>query len=250
MIHLKRIALAMAAAAIFPAGLAGAADYDPPIFVEPVEEYVPVEVGSGWYLRGDLAYNFARDYSDSSVSRDWLADSPFTDGPFDLFDTDDDENPISGSIGFGYHFNDYLRADINIGILAGDDYSGSALFEDNGLVVDVDVDNSAWNGLVNGYIDLGTYAGLTPYVGAGVGLLYMRSELEGDASERISNYNFMYALAAGVSYQLTKNVSIDAGYQYLDAPSAEYYAISNDAVELREGVSSNQIKVGLRYDLW
>ncbi len=33
-----------------------AADYDPPIFVDDSPEYVPVEVGSGWYLRGDIGY--------------------------------------------------------------------------------------------------------------------------------------------------------------------------------------------------
>ena len=35
-----------------------AADYDPPIVVDQPVEDVPVEVGSGWYLRGDIGYNF------------------------------------------------------------------------------------------------------------------------------------------------------------------------------------------------
>ncbi len=250
MYPMKRIALAMATVAIFPAWQAGAADYDPPIYVEAAEEYVPVEIGSGWYLRGDVAYNFARSYKDSSFSLDgWLADNPLTVGRFDVFSYSEKENPVSGSIGFGYHFNDYLRADINIGILASDDYSATFQF-DAGGEVDVTVENSAWNGLVNGYIDLGTYAGLTPYVGAGIGVLYTRTKVEGTASFRQSNYDFMYALAAGVSYQMTKNASIDVGYQYIDAPGVDYYAISDDSVELREGMSSNQFKVGLRYDLW
>jgi len=250
MVHMKRFALALAAVAILPAGQVVAADYDPPISVEPAEEYVPVEIGSAWYLRGDIAYNFARDYRDTSFSLDgWLDESPLTVGPFGIFSYSEKQNPVSGSIGFGYHFNDYLRADVNIGLLASDKYSASVIFDDD-VEVDVRVKNSAWNGLVNGYIDLGTYAGLTPYVGAGVGLLYTRTKIDGTASYRQSNYDFMYALSAGVSYQLTKNASIDIGYQYLDAPSIDYYAISNDSIELREGMSTNQIKVGLRYDLW
>lgn len=252
MVHLKRFALALAAVAIFPAGQVGAADYEPPIYVEPAEEYVPVEIGSGWYLRGDVAYNFARDHGSSDANRSgWLTANPFTVGPYDIFDQDDDKDLVSGSVGFGYHFNDYLRADINVGILTSQKFNASALFNAIGpYVVDVEVDNTAWNGLVNGYIDLGTYAGLTPYVGAGAGVLYMRSKIDGEASDGRSSYDFMYALSAGVSYQLTQNTSIDLGYQYLDAPNVEYYAISNNAVEVREGMSTNQVKVGLRYDLW
>ena len=30
---------------------------------------------------------------------------------------------MSGTLGFGYHFTDYLRADVNIGLLASDKYS-------------------------------------------------------------------------------------------------------------------------------
>jgi opacity protein-like surface antigen len=252
MVHMKRFALALAAVAILPAGQVVAADYDPPISVEPAEEYVPVEIGSAWYLRGDIAYNFARDYGSSDSNRGaWLTGNPFTVGPYDLFDKDDDKDLVSGSIGFGYHFNDYLRADVNVGILTSQKYNASAEFDAIvPYVVDVDVKNTSWNGMVNGYIDLGTYAGLTPYVGAGIGAMYMKSELEGEASDRKSSYNFMYGLAAGVSYQVTKNTSIDVGYQYLNAPNVEYYAIGDNAVEVREGWSTNQIKVGLRYDLW
>ena len=36
-----------------------AADYDPPIVIDAVDDYVPVEVGNGWYLRGDLGYAFS-----------------------------------------------------------------------------------------------------------------------------------------------------------------------------------------------
>ena len=35
-----------------------AADYDPPIVVDEAPRNVPVEVGSGWYLRGDVGYSF------------------------------------------------------------------------------------------------------------------------------------------------------------------------------------------------
>ena len=93
--------------------------------------------------------------------------------------------------------------------------------------------------MANGYVDLGTYVGFTPYVGAGLGVLYFRSKMNvgatcegsdvsqvgtlGDvttttntvfecrnqgsdgtaqyetASYDQSEYNLMYALSAGVS---------------------------------------------------
>src|SRR6185312_8038932 len=55
-------ALALAAAVLTPVTQALAADYDPPIYVDQAPDYRPVEVGSGWYLRGDVGYAFNKPY--------------------------------------------------------------------------------------------------------------------------------------------------------------------------------------------
>ena len=55
---ISRILLAAAATAAIASTPALAADYDPPIVVDKAPEFVPVEVGNGWYLRGDLGYSF------------------------------------------------------------------------------------------------------------------------------------------------------------------------------------------------
>ena len=54
MVLKSRIALALAAIMLMPVTQASSADYDPPIYVDQAPDYVPVEVGSGWYLRGDI----------------------------------------------------------------------------------------------------------------------------------------------------------------------------------------------------
>ena len=36
-----------------------AADFDLPVVVDEAPEFVPVEIGSGWYLRGDIGYSVA-----------------------------------------------------------------------------------------------------------------------------------------------------------------------------------------------
>ncbi len=66
--------LALSLAALAPFAAANAADYDPPIVIDDAAEYVPVEVGSGWYLRGDVGYVFDAsigqvDYHDIRRSR-------------------------------------------------------------------------------------------------------------------------------------------------------------------------------------
>lgn len=226
-----RIALSLAAAALWQAP-AVAADYDPPILVDNAPEYVPVEVGSGWYLRGDIAYNL---------------NDPVYD--FTLFGEETENTRVNGSIGVGYHFNDYLRGEFNLGFVSRD------TFDYSDAINTVSAENTVWSGMVNGYVDLGTVAGLTPYVGAGLGLLYSSQKLDinapgiplfVDIEDR--QYEFAYSLGAGVNYQLSRNVSMDLGYQYLSSPALKYVNLDTGLID--EGVDYHQIKVGLRYDLW
>lgn len=223
MISRNYLALLAVGAGLFAGGPVMAADYDPPIFVDDAaEDYVPVEVGSGWYLRGDLAYTFDRGYNDTTFYTDGRTidqdmASPARLGPLSINGFDVKENPVSGGVGFGYHFTDYLRGDLNFGLMGNDRFDADGrLFADTAnappefgcagtqrtTVTDnasgastVSVDPlarrdcavtasgsvKAYNGMANGYVDLGTYSGLTPYIGAGVGMLYTRTKLDVNA---------------------------------------------------------------------
>ncbi|MFU0505044.1 outer membrane protein [Pseudaminobacter sp. NGMCC 1.201702] len=227
-----RIALSLAAAALWQTAPAMAVDYEPPILVESGPEYVPVEVGSGWYLRGDVGYNL---------------DRPLYD--FTLLGEETDNIRFNGGVGVGYHFTDFLRAELNLGFVARDTYDF-----DNG-VDRISAKYTAWTGMVNGYVDLGTVAGFTPYVGAGAGFLSAKQQftidspslgLDVDFSDR--QYEFAYSLGAGVNYRLSQNVSMDFGYQYLSSPGLAY--LDTDTLSIDEGVDYHQLRVGLRYDLW
>jgi opacity protein-like surface antigen len=342
-----RIALLLATVAL-PFAAANAADYDPPIYVEDVPT-VPIEVGSGWYLRGDVAYNFARSHKDSSIAvDDWIFDEEVFGlgwlGPIEIFSESEKHIPVAGSIGFGYHFNDYLRAEVNIGLLSEDKHSVSghlwagylndlnppfpdtlnpAITEipDFGCVgartvttqpldaggdpvgapvvqaepdwrrdcdVSVASKRTGWNGLANGYVDLGTYVGITPYIGAGIGVLHTHTRISSsatcEASENTvsdgtsqqtttflcrgqdsaadapvqytpaaydkSEYNLLYSLSAGASYKVAANTSIDIGYQYMSAPNLTTYRLTSNGLAREEGLDFHQFKIGLRYDLW
>lgn len=245
----SRIALALAAIALMPLSQALGADYDPPVYIDQAPDYVPVEVGSGWYLRGDVAYLPQKSFTNE--------DFAFTPASYD-----ENEDPVFASIGFGYHFNDYLRADLNLGYLPGNKISVG--YDDGTTVASGSLKNYAWSGMVNGYVDLGTYVGITPYLGAGIGVLRSKRSLSasystdnGDDTDDVvmhdnkTQYSFAYTLNAGLAYQVSKNVSVDLGYQYLSAPDAEYVtAESLTSYPIRKGISNHQIKLGLRYDLW
>jgi opacity protein-like surface antigen len=329
MTFVSRLALSLSlSAALAPASFAIAADYDPPIF-EDAQEYTPVEIGSGWYLRGDVAYNAARKYRNSSASTvSFGLIDPFADlgtlAPLQNVSRSEKDTPVMGSVGFGYHLNDFIRADLNIGMFGNSKFRVSgdipndfgpvsgcagtttvvtqALDGDgnpDGGPTAVAVDGvpcagsangltSNYNGMLNAYVDLGTFAGFTPYVGAGVGVLYTKNRVSisgscssttsgpvqngaGDAeittiydcqdtpqgstttasaSHTDRSYELMYGLNAGVAYKVSQNTSIDLGYQYLNAPSARTYSFGSNGLETNRGIDFHQVKLGLRYDLW
>ena len=127
----SRLFLSLPAAMLWAVPALGA-DYSPPIFIEEAPEYVPVEIGSGWYLRGDVSYNF-----DDTVY------------DFEFLGEEVEHRRFGVGAGVGYHFNDFLRGDVTISYLGGDRFS----YED--AVDSFSLSQSAWSGLVNGYADLG-----------------------------------------------------------------------------------------------
>lgn len=252
----SRPMLSIAALAVLPVTHALAADYDPPIYVEEAPEYVPVEIGSGWYLRGDVGYSIDDPYKNST----------FGSGGYSIV-LNESAQPVTASFGIGYHFNDFLRAEANVGTLpyykAGLNYltvDANNVVESN---VDVEAKNRMWSGIVNVYGDLGTVAGFTPYVGAGVGMVSSKRRyhfhqnfadtniVDYDFVDSKRNYSFAYTLGAGVAYNVSKNLAIDVGYQYMSAPDAEHIEITGPAsYAVHKGVDFHQVKVGLRYSLW
>jgi len=229
---MKQIFRVFAATTALVAAPALAADYNPPIYVEEAPEFVPVEIGSGWYLRGDISYNAG-------------------DPVYDISLPGARHRRFGGGAGIGYHFTDNFRADLTINYLGSDrlDYDVGV----NGGVGS----HSAWSGLVSGYYDIATVVGITPYVGAGLGLTYSRHDIAATLTDSVGtlaaaydnrSYDFAYALMAGASYKVSDNLSVDLGYQFLHTPDAKY--LDTETLAIREGTKHHLVKVGLRYDLW
>lgn len=137
---------------------------------------------------------------------------------------------------------------------------------------------SAIVGLANAYLDLGTWHGVTPYVGAGAG--FARSKLSdvfttsngqfvdsatgatvrqishGFASDETKT-SFAWALMAGASLDLTPSVKLDVGYRYLDL--GQDVAATSGLLNCLCGVVGNplhvadldahELRIGLRWQL-
>ena len=269
-----RIVLLLAAS--MPAA-AFAADYDPPIFVEEAAEYVPVEIGSGWYLRGDVGYIF-----DSGIDG---VDYTAFDGVDDVsasFSSASIDTDFTWGGGFGYRFTDYFRADATVEGFRGD-FDGSTSSDtpclddpvvDTGCRSDNSSDFSAIGVMANGYVDLGTYVGFTPYVGAGAGMSYVSWNNLNDttycvdgvvlcADEDIAvgstshagenGWRFTYALMAGVAYDVSKNFKVDVGYKYRSIDGGDMFGWDS-ASAFGDGSNGNidthEVTLGVRYELW
>ena len=175
-------------------GEARAADLgSAPLTIPASQGATAVEIGTNWYVRGDIGVTFddMPKVSLSSIAVPPPA-SPFA--PISSFgDTSSTRTGFVGGLGVGYRFNDYLRFDgtwdYNTG--PGENRSGVVvcpygltpvnnpatglaagyLYDTTNTCdgfLNVRQHNNTF--LANAYIDPGTFSGITPYVGGGVGL--------------------------------------------------------------------------------
>jgi len=210
---------------------AGAADM-PPLDLPPLPAPPRVqELFSSWYLRLDAGYR-TNSFSGGSVFGTPVQSIKI-----------DDTAVIGG--GFGFKWN-WLRADVTL------DYGGQPKYAANTVFGSPDITQSLQNitTLGNVYLDLGTWWGLTPYVGGGLGYTHIRADdfRRGGTEFTINNssWNFTWAAMAGVSYTLSPNFLIDASYRYLDF--GEITTSPQTLGEVKNGTwTANEFRLGLRY---
>lgn len=262
------------------AGAALAADLSPPIENSPDPANNLVEFGSGWYLRGDAA---------------WTRDSKMTVDAFGLVANSNNRNGYEGSLGGGYVFNQWFRADLTFEVHNQVKQNGQTssfnciealgpVKDSSGTVVgSYPIYGSCYTkyrerisraaGLINGYVDLGTWSAITPYVGAGVGAA--RNQAVGsakqyftnqtayaptftdpysgatfyeykDKSYKTSKYSFAFALMAGVAIDVAPHIKFDVGYRYVNLGTVKAYDTSTGNFVSKK-VNSNEVRAGVRY---
>ncbi|RWA68173.1 outer membrane protein [Mesorhizobium sp.] len=245
-------------AALF-AGLAGpafAADIAEPPPVEeapPIVEAQPVDFG-GWYIRGDIDYHWSRFRGGDYIT---YGAAPQTQGSFASGKL---KGAFSAGAGIGYQVNQYFRTDLTADWMGKSNFRGSTVGFCGGGVPCVSTDTSSYSALLllaNAYVDIGTWHGVTPYVGAGIGGAWVKwdtlhnSDLDGDFFHQGGKgWRFAYALMAGASYCLTDRVKLDVGYRYSHINGGkmfEYASDSNVGPGYDRGINVHEVRGGLRY---
>ena len=231
------------------------------------------EDGGRFYLRGDIGYAGWIDegdpfYRSFDSGTGGSGNVPFDEARFD--------KPVSGTIGVGYQVTDVFRADLTAEYFEGR-FDGRSLSASpcagegagTSCALSHSANFSALGLMANGYVDLATLAGFTPYVGAGLGATHIdwKSVREsstciagggacsgvagGTSYEGRDSWRFTYAVMAGVSYDLTDRLKFDVGYRYSHIGDGDMFGSgATGAKGYDDGFSRHEIRAGLRFALW
>jgi opacity protein-like surface antigen len=196
--RLASAAIAAIALASTPTRAADLFDTAGPPLMEAPAPSAPVEIGSNWYIRGDIGVSLdnAPTISTSPISAPppGNAATPFSAN----LGSNSYSTNFAVDLGFGYRINNYFRLEAVYGYRSGPGgsntgtvvcpYSLTGLssqtpvihgnYEELGYLYNttntcngiVNVSQRNNMGLANAYFDMGTYWGVTPYIGAGGGL--------------------------------------------------------------------------------
>ncbi len=190
-----KVLLSLACAGAIVAAPASAADLlgaSPPLTIPANQAPTAFELGTNWYVRGDLGISFDRapsvSFSSIALPPLGVVGAPFTIGNGTGWSTTN----FTGGAGFGYRWNDWLRFDATWDYRTGPGgtrqasvvcpYGLTGVSSSSGVPLGYLYDttntcnasagmhqyNNAFLG--NAYFDLGTYYGFTPYIGGGLGL--------------------------------------------------------------------------------
>ncbi len=249
----------------------------PPVVYQP--PVAPLALDGAFYLRGDVGVGINDLRTKPSTFDTYVPDVRYENSSIT-------DSPII-DLGVGYRFNNYFRADItgeyrgtaefhanesyNIGAFAYDQY-GNPPPNDARAYDNYSAHIRAVVGLVNGYVDIGTFYGITPFVGAGVGVANINVKGLTDISygsgayngagnggggfaQSHSQNNFAFAAMAGLDFAVTPNVTLELSYKYLNMGNASSGAINcvsanscpNEVQHYK--LQANDIRLGFRYTL-
>jgi len=228
----------------------------------------PAPSGRAWYLKGTIGM---KNPEVGSIWTDGHGDDGYQTGIFDVHHSDIKSTALFG-FGIGVEHSRWLRLDVT------GEYRGKQLFvaqdsyNDGACAAPGDcgtneytADLESWLGLFNAYIDIGTWRGITPYVGGGIGIAGIdvqgfkdvnvpaASVYYGD-NDKYST-NFAWALYAGLSYDVTPQFTVDFGYRYSDLGSVSTgRATAYDGTDSYKGleirdITSHDILLSARYRL-
>jgi opacity protein-like surface antigen len=264
--------LIAAGAASLVSSAALAADM-PSIMPAPQPYYAPppLEDFGGWYLRGDIG--FSNQNVKSVLDTNSAAYNNVAVSQTSSFGS----AGIYGG-GVGYQFNNWFRADVTGEYRGKSNFTGLDVITGTGPFAGF-VGTDSYTAtksevlfLANAYADLGTWWCVTPFVGAGIGTARVSVGNFTDTGDFInggiqnhsfnyagqaSQWNFAWALHAGVAYKVSPGLTIELAYSYvnlgngLTGPTSSFDQVTNTthAPFSYNSITSNDVKLGLRWEL-
>jgi opacity protein-like surface antigen len=268
--------------------VASAADLSPPpahggLPAAPIA--APIAEASGWYLRGDIGFGKIDAVPTITAPPGFPTIPPVVNGHRPSFGN----YGVIGA-GVGYQFNNWFRADLTADFRTftdtkfGDKYclptGGNAVAGSTCPVSPTALGQNGYNSyqgrisamtfLANGYLDLGTWNGLTPYIGAGAGFANIRVNglVDSGINENLtsglltpvvpsyyankSKTNFAWALMAGVGYDVSQSLKLELGYRYLNMGSIKGVSgCANPSCGIIgfKDLDAHEVRIGMRWML-
>ncbi|MGK9165574.1 outer membrane beta-barrel protein [Inquilinus limosus] len=148
----------------------------------------------------------------------------------------------AGNIYLGYDWGSF-RADAEVSLRTNDvdkvKVDGAGTIAKNGHFRTIGI-------MANGYYDIDFGSPFVPYIGAGIGVAMLDSEIKGGGA-KFNDFNtqFAYQGIAGVSYNFSPNLAANLEYRYLGNTEPTF---SDQGVKLKYDSSNNHtILLGVRY---
>ena len=254
---MKRI-LALASVVLALSSQAFAADLYQPEPEAPAAEPV-VAAANGWYLRGDMSYDFM-----DLRGANYLRGEP-GERERASFRTASVSDTGNIGVGVGYQFNDYLRFDKTFDYMFKSDFRGSTTGTCGvgGPCKSSDRTSlTAYSLMANAYVDIAHYGLFTPYVGVGLGATKIKWDDLKNTSCNGANcddtvthrgkesWRFTYALMAGTAVDINCKVKADLGYRYRHVNAGDMFGYKlNGGPGSDEGLNIHEVRAGIRYNL-
>lgn len=233
---LSRLVSSVVAITVLPLpAIAGDPAVRPPVIT--ADSVMPEDSSSGWYLRGDIGV--ARNTAPKLTS-DGVTETNRTAAA-----------SAAGDFGFGYRFNDNLRSDLTFEFLTSHKVTG----QPNAFAKD-SLNQDSFAVMANGYYDIIRYAGLTPYIGAGIGIARTNSDAGlrnlGGVSTfsygKSATYGLAAAAMAGIAIDIGHGMQADLGYRFAWVNRARTGQPNCACGPINvSNMQSHQFRIGLRY---
>jgi len=242
---------------------------DLPIAAPPV--YAPLPEFGGWYLRGDIGFS-------NQIVQNVLDTNPLAYNNLLVSQTSGFGSAGIYDVGFGYQFNNWFRVDFTGQYRGKSNFTGLDVITGIGPFAGfVGTDSytatkSEWLFLANGYVDLGTWWCVTPFIGAGIGTARVSIANFTDTGDFIngglqahsfnyagasSQWNFAWAAHAGLAYHVSPGFTVELAYSFVSlgsgitGPTYSFDQVTNTthAPFAFRNIYSNDVTLGMRWSL-